>query len=299
MKKVIVIVGPTAIGKTKISVELAKKLNLDIINGDSVSIYKKLDIGSAKVTKEEMDSVKHYLVDTVDPKTEYSTSHFQEDARGIIEKNNPIIIAGGTGLYISSVIYDYDFSAKPRDDKFMEQFSTYPNYELYKYLESIDPEFDQEKIHINNRKRVLRAIEIKMTTGESISKNANKNKPFYESYIVYLNIDNRELLYDRINKRVDLMFESGLEKEVRELYDSGIKKSAIGYSEFYPYFEGKEDFTLEVVKENIKKNSRHLAKRQITWFKNQMDTHFYNVDLVNIDNTVETIFSDLKEFIGE
>ena len=172
MKKVIVIVGPTAIGKTKISVELAKKLNLDIINGDSVSIYKKLDIGSAKVTKEEMDSVKHYLVDTVDPKTEYSTSHFQEDARGIIEKNNPIIIAGGTGLYISSVIYDYDFSAKPRDDKFMEQFSTYPNYELYKYLESIDPEFDQEKIHINNRKRVLRAIEIKMTTGESISKNA-------------------------------------------------------------------------------------------------------------------------------
>ena len=299
MKKVIVIVGPTAIGKTKISVSLAKKLNLDIINGDSVSIFKELNIGSAKVTKEEMDNVRHYLVDELSPETKYSTGDFQRDARKIIEENNPIIIAGGTGLYISSVIYDYDFSASPRNESFMEQFKSYPNYELYKYLESIDKDFDHEKIHINNRKRVLRAIEVKMTTGESISKNANKNKPFYDSYIVYLNIQNRDLLYERINKRVDLMFEAGLLSEVKSLYERGIEKNAIGYSEFYPYFRNEEGYTLDTVRENIKKNSRHLAKRQITWFKNQMDTHFYDVDLDNQSNTVNKILEDLKKFIGE
>ncbi len=294
MKKVIAIVGPTAIGKTKISIELAKKLNLDIISSDSVAVYKRLDIGSAKPTKEEMDGVKHYLIDELEPTEQYSVSEFQEKARSIIDKNNPIIMSGGTGLYVQSVLFDYSFEASKRDVSFEDKFKHLSNEELYDMLINKDPKV-KERIHPNNRKRVLRALEILESTNKSIEEFDGRKKPYYDSYIVYLNVEDRDVLYDRINKRVDKMVKDGLIVEAKNLYQDGICPNAIGYKELIPYFEG--EITLESAIDNIKQNSRHLAKRQMTWFKNQMDTHFYLVNLKNIDETIELIYKDLVKFL--
>ena len=290
MKKVIVVVGPTAVGKTKISIELAKHYNIQIISGDSVSIYKRLDIGSAKPSLEEMDGVKHYLVDILDPKDEYSVCDFQRDARKIIDENELSLICGGTGLYIESVLYNYEFEAKKRDLDFYKKYEEYNNEELYNILLSLDPNIDRTKLHPNNRKRVLRAIEVCLDLNKSIHSFDKKNEKMYDYFICYLSSD-RSLLYDRINKRVDKMIEDGLIDEVKRLYDDGIKPHAIGYQEFVPYFEGEKD--LDTVVDEIKKNTRHLAKRQETWFKNQMDSHFYIVDFDNPSNTIEKIIKDI------
>ncbi len=295
MKKVIAIVGPTAVGKTKISIELAKHFNMDIISADSVAVYKDLNIGSAKPTVAEMDGVKHYLIDDLDAGEQYNVEMFQEKARKIIEKNNPIIIAGGTGLYVQSVLFNYEFKAVNRTDDFEKKFENYTNQELYDYLYEKDNSI-KDRIHPNNRKRVLRALEILDSTNESITKFNKKNEPFYDSYIVYLNTD-RTTLYERINKRVDIMIDSGLLDEVKSLYDKGITPSAIGYKEFIPYF--KKEISLESAIEEIKKNSRRFAKRQITWFKNQMDTHFYDVDFDNVNNTISEIICDVEKFLGD
>lgn len=295
MKKVIAIVGPTAVGKTKISIELAKHFCLDIISGDSVAVYKGLDIGSAKPTKEEMQGVKHYLIDVLEPTEQYDVMAFQRFSRSVIDKNDCTIICGGTGLYIKSAIYDYDFSAPSRDEEFLKQFDDYSNLELYKYLLKLDPELDQEKIHMNNRKRVLRAIEIRLKTDKSIQSYDRKDVMIYDSYIIYLNISDREILYKRINDRVDLMIKEGLIEEVKSLYDKGIYPNAIGYKELVSYFNG--EITLETAIEEIKKNSRHLAKRQMTWFRNQLDTHFYDVNIENVDETINIIKQDLEAFL--
>lgn len=294
MKKVIAIVGPTAVGKTKISIELAKRLNLDIISSDSVAVYKRLDIGSAKPTKEEMNGVKHYLIDELEPTEQYSVQDFQTKARAIIESNNPIIMSGGTGLYVQSVLFDYSFEAARRDVTFEEKFKHLDNQELYNLLIEKDPSV-KTRIHPNNRKRVLRALEILESTNKSIEAFDGKRKPYYDSYIVYLNINDRELLYKRINARVDKMVKDGLVEEVRSLYNDNIFPNAIGYKELIPYFEG--EITLDSAIDNIKQNSRHLAKRQMTWFSHQMDTHFYEVNLENIDETIDIIYKDLKSFL--
>ena len=238
MKKVIVVVGPTAVGKTKISIELAKHYNIQIISGDSVSIYKRLDIGSAKPTIEEMDGVKHYLIDILDPKDEYSVCDFQRDARKIIDENELSLICGGTGLYIESVLYNYEFEAKKRDLDFYKKYEEYNNEELYNILLSLDPNIDKTKLHPNNRKRVLRAIEVCLDLNKSIHSFDKKNEKMYDYFICYLSSD-RSLLYDRINKRVDKMIEDGLIDEVKRLYDDGIKPHAIGYQEFVPYLKEK------------------------------------------------------------
>ncbi len=296
MKRVIAIVGPTAVGKTKISIELAKRLDAQIISGDSVAVYKELNIGSAKPTKEEMQGVKHYLIDELEPTEQYDVMTFQHRAREIIDNSSkPIIICGGTGLYIKSVLYNYEFEAPKRDDTLEERFKDFSNEELFNYLLKIDPDFDQTRIHMNNRKRVLRAIEIKESSNESIEHFNKKNEPYYEPYIVYLNIADRDLLYKRINERVDEMFAHGLLYEVFSLYKKGITPNAIGYKELIPFFN--KEVTLETATDNIKLNSRHLAKRQMTWFKTQMDTHFYEVNLDNIEQTIDTIYHDLKEFL--
>ncbi len=295
MNNVIVIVGPTAIGKTKISIELAKKLNMDIISGDSVAVYKRLDIGSAKPTLEEMSGVCHHLIDVCEPTDSYDVSKFQSLARKIIDEKKNVIISGGTGLYIQSVLFDYDFSASKRDESFEGQFSGYSNEELYDYLLKLDPTINKEKLHMNNRKRVLRAIEIYLDTKQSVTNMDSKKRELYNSYIIYLNVEDRDILYSRINQRVDKMMEMGLLKEVKDLYDDGICPHAIGYKEFIPYFEGQ--ITLETAIEEIKKNSRHLAKRQMTWFKNQFPTHLYNVNLANINETIDIIYNDILEFI--
>lgn len=295
MKKLVVILGPTAVGKTKVSIEIAKHYNFEIINGDSVAIYKKLDIGSAKPTKEEMDGIKHYLIDIKEPSENYSVYDFQLDARKIIDNSNDIkLISGGTGLYISSVIYNYEFLASGRKYTDEDKYESYTNEELYNLLLSKDPNIDQTKIHPNNRKRVIRAIEVIDETNKSIHSFNKKNERIYDYYIIYLNMD-RAKLYERINKRVDMMIDMGLEDEVKSLYNLGIKPKAIGYQEFIPYFQGKS--SLDEVVEKIKLNTRHLAKRQETWFKHQMDTHFYNVDPDNLDEVINNIINDLDRWL--
>lgn len=295
MKKVIAIVGPTAIGKTKISIELAKKLDFDIISGDSVAVYKRLDIGSAKPTLDEMCGVKHYLIDELNPNEQYDVSMFQQRARNIINRSKGVIICGGTGLYIKSALYNYEFESPKSDRDFSKRFEDVSNEELYKYLLQLDPSINQEKIHQNNRKRVLRAIEVKESTNNSIHMFSKSNEAVYDSYIIYLNVSNRDVLYERINKRVDKMISDGLVDEVKKLYDEGIFPHAIGYRELIPYFEG--EISLESAIDEIKLNSRHLAKRQMTWFRNQMDTHFYEVNLENINETIDSIYKDVKEFL--
>lgn len=295
MKKVIVILGPTAVGKTKISIDVAKHFGYEIISGDSVAIYKRLDIGSAKPTKHEMNGVKHYLIDIKDPKDDYSVSEFQRDARQIIDSDDNIkIIAGGTGLYIQSVLLDYEFTSPKRDENFAKEYENYSNEELYNILLKSDSNIDKEKLHMNNRKRVLRALEVLKNSNRSIHSYNNKDKKVYDYYICYLSMP-RELLYDRINKRVDKMIEDGLVDEVYSLYKDGIYPHAIGYQELKKYFDN--ELSLESAIEDIKKNSRHLAKRQETWFKNQLDTHFYEVDPNDVDFTTNKIISDLKEWL--
>lgn len=290
MKKVIVVVGPTAVGKTKIAIELAKHYNLDVISGDSVAIYKRLDIGSAKPTIEEMDGVKHYLIDILDPTEDYSACDFQRAARSIMDQKDLSLICGGTGLYIQSTLFNYEFKSGKRDFEFEKQFSHLSNEELYELLLKKDPNIDKTKIHPNNRKRVLRALEVLNELNQSIHDFNHKDEKLYDYFIVYLSLD-RDVLYERINKRVDIMFDMGLEKEVYDLYQDGIYPHAIGYQEFLPYF--RNEVSLETVKEEIKKNTRHLAKRQETWFKNQMDSHFYKVDLNNMTNTINQIIQDI------
>lgn len=294
MKKVIVIVGPTAVGKTKISIELAKYYNLDVISGDSVAIYKELNIGSAKPTIEEQSGVKHHLIDLIEPTSDYSVADFQRDARSIIDNNNLSLICGGTGLYIQSVLYNYEFNASKRNFDYAKKFEGYSNSELYELLLNKDPNIDKNKLHPNNRKRVIRALEVLEELDKSIHSFDKKNEKMYDYFIVYLSMD-REKLYDRINKRVDEMINAGLLEEVKELYDRKIYPHAIGYQEFVPYFEGL--ISLESAIEEVKKNTRHLAKRQETWFRNQMDSHFYNVNIDNINETISNIKNDIDGWL--
>lgn len=294
MKKVLVVVGPTAVGKTKISISLAKHYGIDIISGDSVAIYKRLDIGSAKPTKEEMDGVCHHLIDIKDPKESYSACDFQREARKILDQNDFTLICGGTGLYIQAALFNYEFNAPARDLDYGKKYDNLSNQELYDLLLKKDPNIDREKLHPNNRKRVLRALEVKEELDLSIHSFNHKNEALYDYFIVYLSLD-REVLYERINKRVDMMVSDGLIDEVKALYDDGIYPHAIGYQELVPYFD--HDITLESAIEEIKKNTRHLAKRQETWFRHQMDSHFYTVDLDNIENTINQIIKDVDGWL--
>lgn len=294
MKKVLVVVGPTAVGKTKISISLAKHYGIDIISGDSVAIYKRLDIGSAKPTKEEMDGVCHHLIDIKDPKESYSACDFQREARKILDQNDFTLICGGTGLYIQAALFNYEFNAPARDLDYGKKYENLSNQELYDLLLKKDPNINREKLHPNNRKRVLRALEVKEELDLSIHSFNHKNEALYDYFIVYLSLD-REILYERINKRVDKMVSDGLIDEVKALYDDGIYPHAIGYQELVPYFD--HDITLESAIEEIKKNTRHLAKRQETWFRHQMDSHFYTVDLDNIENTINQIIKDVDGWL--
>jgi tRNA dimethylallyltransferase len=294
MGKVIVVVGPTAVGKTKVSIELAKRLGCDIISGDSVAVYKGLDIGSAKPTVSERDGVVHHLIDVKEPYEQYNVAEFQKEARKIMDANSLSLICGGTGLYIQSALFNYEFNAPKRDFDFEKRFTNYSNEELYNLLKSKDPTISEDRIHPNNRKRVLRALEIIETQNTSINDFNQKDVPLYDYYICYLSLP-REELYERINKRVDIMLNEGLLDEVKGLYDQKIYPHAIGYQEFIPYFEGL--VSIETAIDEVKKNSRHLAKRQETWFKNQMKSHFYNVNLANIDMTIDEIYNDINNWL--
>lgn len=288
MQKVIVITGPTGVGKTKISIEVAKKINTEIINGDAYQIYKKMNIGTAKPTIDELSQVKHHFFDFLDPLDEFSVSDYQKEIRKLIDvfsKNNKVpLIVGGTGLYIDSVIRNYQFLAPKRNDD--SQYDNLSNHELHQILEKLD--FNASvKIHENNRKRVLRAIEL-ANTNETTSRTL-KNEFVYDALVIFLN-DERSVLYERINKRVDQMINDGLIDEVKSLYPNSLgktAKAAIGYKELYSYFDG--DISKEEAIDKIKQNSRHYAKRQMTWYRNQENTKIINVNVFNLDETIKEI----------
>ena len=283
---IIVIVGPTGVGKTKLSIELAKKLDAEIINGDSVSIYKKLNIGSAKPTKEEMENIPHHLLDIKEVTEDYSVYDYQKDARKIIEelqkKNKNIIIVGGTGLYIKAALYDYRFKSETEK----HDYKDLTNEEILKKIKEYNIETD---IHINNRKRLERLLS-KLENNEEITN--NKDKLLYNIKVIGLTTS-REYLYERINKRVDKMIENGLLDEIESLKDyykdSRILNSGIGYKEFYNYLFNNK--SLEETKEEIKQNSRRYAKRQYTFFNHQFDTNWFNVDFNNFNNTIDEVYN--------
>lgn len=301
-KKLVVIIGPTAVGKTKLSIELAHRLNGEIISGDSMQIYQGMDIGTAKIQETEMQGVPHHLIDIKNPDEDFSVAEFQATVRPLIdnitERDKFPMIVGGTGLYIQSVLYDYNFSDVPSDLKYRkmleEQLSIKGEDALHELLKDIDPE-SAEKIHPNNSRRVIRALEIYHCTNKTMSeylRNQNQDM-LYDVALIGLTMD-RETLYDRINQRVDLMIDEGLIDEVKGLYDAGIRDTqaiqAIGYKEIYDYFDGKTSY--EDAINNLKQNSRRYAKRQLTWFRNKMDVQWFDMTPpVNHDEKLEEIFT--------
>ena len=288
MKKLIVIVGPTGVGKTKLSIELAKKFNGEIINADSTQVYKNMDIATAKVTEEEKEGMKHYLLDIKDITDDYSVCDFQKDARecidNILSKNKVPIIVGGTGLYIKALLYDYTF--EKNNDK--HDYSNLSNEEIYNKLITIN---HNSKIHKNNRKRIERALDVFENTGKLIEKEDKTDKLLYDAYIIGLTTD-RENLYKRINKRVDEMINNGLLEEAKNIYDTNIRTKAvltpIAYKELFHYFDGNK--SLEECIELIKLRSRRYAKRQYTWFNNQMNVKWFDVDYDNFNNTINKVY---------
>ena len=292
---IVVIVGPTGIGKTKLSIELAKHYNTEIISGDSVQVYKGLDIGSGKVTKDEQQGIKHHLIDILDPSESFSVALYQKLVRDKIEeftnKSKTPLIVGGTGLYIKSVLFDYNFKDTKRDESKLSIYNDFSNEELHKVLEQKDL-LSANNIHKNNRKRVLQALN--RADENKMSENISKDVPLYDFKIIGLTLE-REKLYEIINKRVDKMLEDGLINEVKNLYDKGINSyslSAIGYKELIKYFN--DEWTLEEAVDKIKQHSRNLAKKQFTFFNNQFDVNWITVDLNDFSNTVNDALQILK-----
>ena len=274
---ILAIVGPTGVGKTKLSIELAKKYNAIILNCDAMQVYKGMDIGTAKIKESEKEEIPHYLFDIKDVNDNYTVYDYQKDARNLLEKykDKNIIFVGGTGLYLKAALYNYEFQ---ENDATINTYDDLSNEELYERALKKDPNMN---IHKNNRKRLVRFL-----NKENID--IPESKPVYDAIYIGLTCD-RSVLYDRINKRVDEMFEEGLLEEVKLFYDQKINskaiQTAIGYKELYKYFEDK--ITLEEAKDLIKKNSRHYAKRQYTWFNNQMDITWFEVDFMNFNKTID------------
>lgn len=286
---IIVITGPTATGKTKLSIELAKHFNGEIINADSTQVYKELNIATAKATEEEKENIKHYLLDIKDINDDYSVYDYQKDCRDAIniikDKQKIPIIVGGTGLYIKAALYDYQFNEEKKDD-----YSSYTNDELYNQLLKLEPDTN---IHINNRKRIERRLSL--YKNNSIS-NSKDNLLYPDAIFIGLTT-NRDILYDKINKRVDIMVQDGLISEAKKIYLSNIRTKAvttpIGYKELFPYFENKS--TLEEAIDLIKQNSRRYAKRQYTWFNHQFNLKWFNVNYDDFNTTIKEIIEYIEE----
>ena len=291
--KIIVIAGPTATGKTKLSVELAKEYNAVIINADSTAVYKEPIIATAKVREEEKENIPHYMLDLITLDEEYTIYDYQKNGRKLLDEfisqNKNIIIVGGSGLYIKALLYDYNLEEQTTK---RVDYSSLTNEELKQKADEIDP---NNNIHINNRQRLERYITYYNETGNKISKTDEINKKLYDFTLIGLTA-NREIIYNRINKRVDLMFEEGLLEEAQKLYKENHKKftSIIGYRELNEYFNN--NISLEEAKELIKQNTRHYAKRQFTWFKNQMnDIIWFEVNYNNFNETINNIKKYLNE----
>jgi len=287
-KPLIIIAGPTAIGKSDISVKLAKRINGEIISADSMQVYKGMDIGTAKITENEMDGIKHYLIDVLDPKDDFNIVYFQTEAKKAIEeiynKGKIPIIAGGTGFYIQSIIYDIDFGETTYIPEYRQELMEIirekgPEY-LHEQLRLVD-ERAAELIHYNDHKRVIRALEYYKQTGKPISDHneAESNKESIYNFAYFVLNDDRERIYERIDKRVDQMVESGLVNEVKILLSKGlslenVSMKGLGYKEIINYLNGLYD--LDEAVRIIKRDTRHFAKRQITWFKREKEVIFIN-----------------------
>ncbi len=295
--KILAIAGPTASGKTALSIEMAKRYNGEIVSCDSMQIYKFMNIGTAKPTKAEMDGIPHYMIDEISPKDNFSVVQYAERARGyiddILSRGKLPILVGGTGLYLDSVINNTKFSESEGDEIYRNELYALAEKEgnsaVHKLLEKIDKE-SAEKIHENNLRRVIRALEIYKTTGKTMTQVniESVQEPLYDCLTIGLDIE-RQMLYDRINRRVDIMISDGLLDEVRGIMEMGIDKDttamqAIGYKELVSYFEG--DCSLDEAVEKIKQESRRYAKRQMTWLRRNENINWivlqndYNYDKI-------------------
>lgn len=298
MEKVVVITGPTGVGKTALSIEIAKKFNAEIINCDASQFKRGLNIGTAKINKDEMDGVIHHLIDNLNINDEYTVKEYQTDARNLIKdistKGCLPLLVGGTGLYISSTLFDYHFEeSKIVDESIYEEYS---NTELHQMLSCLDPK-SAEQIHENNRRRVIRAIEIAKNQSTLLSENKDGNKPLYQSLIICLNCD-RDLLYNRINQRFQVMIDNGWIEECKELKQNGINLKEvkdIGYSDIDLYLDNEISF--DELSEIVKKKTRNYAKRQLTWFRNKLDCIFVNVNYLEYDKTIEEVSSLINNFL--
>lgn len=285
MKKVIVIVGPTASGKTEKSINLAKEINAEIINGDSVQVYKELNIGSAKITDDEKDGVIHHLFDVVNVGEEYTVFNFQKDSRKLIDKIDVPIIVGGTGFYIKAALYNYEF--KKEENISYDIYNKYSNDELYKLAKEADNDIKLDK---NNRHRLIRTIHLSKTN-QKRSEKTKKDEPLYDILTFYLDI-NRNKLKEILIKRLDIMLENGFLEEVEYIRSKNIKLNIIGYRELDMYLNN--EITLNEAKELIINASMKLAKRQKTWFKNQMNTIM--IDTLSKDAN-NIILNKTREFL--
>lgn len=305
--KLLVLVGPTAVGKTRLSLELAQTYNCEIISGDSMQVYRGMDIGTAKATEEERSLIPHHLIDIHMPDYPFSVAEFQERARTLIDEISgrgklPFIV-GGTGLYVESVCYDYQFAERGMDEAFREEQRLYAlehgDEALHRKLQEIDPETAQ-RIHPNDQRRVIRALEMFHTTGMKMSEQlaGQKKESPYELCIVGLTMD-RDLLYKRIEQRIDEMLEQGLVGEVKQLLDQGygmdlISMQGLGYKEIAAYLHGT--YSLEEAVTLLKRDTRHFAKRQLSWFRHMKDIQWVDVtDQANFSAHIEAIHAIIAE----
>ncbi len=312
-RPLVIITGPTASGKTALSIELAKQIGGEIISADSMQVYRHMDIGSAKVTKEEMDGVPHHLIDVLDPSEEFNVVRFQEMARkameGIYERGKIPIIAGGTGFYIQALLYDIDFTETDENNSIREELEQKARTEgasvLHAMLKEIDPE-SAEAIHENNVKRVIRAIEFYRQTGKKISDHNRQEREKSSPYqFLYYVIDlPRELLYSRIEQRVDQMIEQGLVEEVKALQAMGctrdmVSMQGLGYKEILDYLNGQ--LTLDEAIYVLKRDTRHFAKRQLTWFRRERDVRWLELGTFagSRAKMLGAVLKDCRENFGE
>ena len=305
-KNVIIIIGPTGVGKTKLSIEVAKEFDCEIISADSMQIYKYMNIGTAKVTDEEMVGIPHYLVDEIDPRETFSVADYKDTAikyiDEIIRKGKTPLIVGGTGLYINSLLYNINYSEVIQDEEYREELMNISiekgNEYLHRMLEKIDPE-SAKRLHFNDVRRVIRGLEVYKCTGNTISHYQSISREFksdYDFIVIGLSMD-RQILYKRINQRVDEMFLQGLIDEVKSLINMGYNKSmasmqGIGYKEIIDYINGI--YSLDDTIEIIKRESRRYAKRQFTWFKRNLEIQWF--DMTNVEYFI--VKKNIKEYIA-
>ena len=298
-QKLIAIAGPSASGKTKLAINLAKELKGEIISVDSRQIYKELDIGSAKPAIEERQGIIHHLIDIVDVTQDYTVADFKDDAelkiKEIIERGNTPILAGGTGLYFRVLLQDFDLPRVAPNKELREELNKKSTEELYNMLQDKDPELS-EKIHFNNKVKIVRALEVCLTLGIPMSRAQKKKESPYKILWAGLDSDNREFLYERANKRVDLMIDKGLLDEADFLFkkygENKILLNTIGYQEIYPYLKGY--IPLNDAKEQLKQNTRRYIKRQISWFKANKEMKIFDIEKHSIDEIQRKIASEYK-----